>query len=46
MVTMVGWAMGIITFTAEQIAVGDMDGSGAVNVTDAVMILRAAMGIG
>ena len=39
------YAMGIITFTPEQLAVADMDGNGSVNITDALLIMRTAMGL-
>lgn len=35
--------MEIVTLTPQQLTVGDMNGDGSVNVTDAIMILRAAL---
>ena len=35
--------MVIVTLTPQQLTLGDMDGDGSVNVTDAIMILRAAL---
>ena len=39
------YAMNIISLDADQLARGDVDGSGAVNTSDAVYIMRYAMGI-
>ena len=38
-------AMGVTEAEGDEYAAADMDGSGAVTVSDAVMILRAAMGV-
>ena len=36
-------AMGLLEFTAEQIAHADIDGNGIIAVADALIIMRAAM---
>mgnify|MGYP000766621245 FL=1 len=38
--------LGAETLTEEQIAAADFDGSGTVDQADALLILRAALGIG